>query len=408
MTTITLVEQHVIKPTDPRFEVIDAAAFAAKNLYNRANYAIRQAFIHNGEFIPYAQLAKDAKVWDEFKRLPAKVAQWVLRLLDQAWRSFFAAIKEWGENPAKFLGRPKLPRYKGKKRGRSILIYTIQALSRPALRRGEIQPSRLAIVVKTKQQVDSIQQVRVVPRKTHYVVEVVYKKAVEQADVNPAIVAGIDIGLDNLITLTSNKAGFQPVIVNGRGLKSMNQFYNKRRARLQSLLPVGQHHSHQLNQLADKRNRRLRHWLHVASRRVVDHLVAEGIGTLVIGKNINWKQDIKLGKRTNQNFVQIPHARLIDMLAYKCELVGIQVIKQEESYTSKCSFLDGEPIGKRASYLGRRVHRGLFRAGDGRLINADVNAAYNIMRKAVPDAFAADGIAGVVVHPVRWKILRTE
>ena len=407
MAAMTLVEQHIIRVADPRFEIIDAAAFAAKNLYNRANYEVRQSFFHEKKYIPYSRLAPVAKQWDEFKSLPAKVAQWVLRLLDQAWRGFFAAIKEWRKNPEKFRGRPKPPGYKDKKQGRTVLTYTMQAISRPALLRGEIRPSRLPIVVKTKQQPDSIQQVRIVPRPTCYVVEVIYEKEPEQADVDPALVAGIDIGLDNLITLTSNKVGFQPVVVNGRSLKAINQYYNKRRACLQSLLPPGRYSSRQLDRLTAKRNRRLRHWLHVASRRVVDCLVAEGIGTLVIGKNPEWKQEITLGKRVNQNFVQIPHARLVDMLVYKCKLAGIRVILQEESYTSKCSFLDGEEIRKQSNYAGRRIKRGLFRAGDGRLINADVNAAYNIIRKAIPDAFA-DGIAGVVVHPVRWNILQTE
>ena len=129
-------------------------------------------------------------------------------------------------------------------------------------------------------------------------------------------------------------------------------------------------------------------------------LVGERIGTLIIGKNDGWKQAIGLGKRTNQNFVFVPHARFIAMLRYKAELVGIQVMVSEESYTSKCSFLDLELVGKHEVYAGRRVKRGLYRASDGRRLNADVNGAFNILRKVVPDAFG-NGIEGVVVHPVR-------
>jgi putative transposase len=132
----------------------------------------------------------------------------------------------------------------------------------------------------------------------------------------------------------------------------------------------------------------------------VQWLVAQRIGTLVIGKNDGWKQAIGLGKRTNQTLVFVPHARFIEMLTYKAELVGIQVIVSEESYTSKCSFLDLEPVGNHDAYAGKRVKRGLYRASDGRRLNADVNGAYNIMRKVVPNAFGK-GIAGVVVHPVR-------
>lgn len=128
-----------------------------------------------------------------------------------------------------------------------------------------------------------------------------------------------------------------------------------------------------------------------------------GMGTLVIGKNDGWKQNVRLGKRNNQNFVQIPHARFIDMLTYKAQLVGIDVIVTEESYTSKCSFLDGEAVCKQEQYAGKRVKRGLFRASDGRLIHADVNGSYNILRKAIPDAMSrhGEGIRGAVVHPVR-------
>jgi putative transposase len=138
------------------------------------------------------------------------------------------------------------------------------------------------------------------------------------------------------------------------------------------------------------------------SRRIIDLLVQEGMGTLVIGKNPEWKQEVNMGKRNNQQFVCIPHARFIDMLTYKAELVGIRVIITEESYTSKCSFLDQEPIRKQESYAGKRVKRGLFRAADGRLINADVNGSANIIRKVAPDAFA-DGVEAVVVRPVRFR-----
>jgi putative transposase len=124
------------------------------------------------------------------------------------------------------------------------------------------------------------------------------------------------------------------------------------------------------------------------------------MGTLVIGKNDGWKQAVTLGKRTNQNFVQLPHARFIDLLTYKAQQVGIRVILTEESYTSKCSFLDGEPVGKHEVYAGRRIHRGLFRASDRRCLHADVNGSYNILRKVVPNAFS-NGIGGAVVHPVR-------
>ena len=265
-----------------------------------------------------------------------------------------------------------------------------------------IVPSQLGIEILTKQ--TNVDQVRIVPRGTHYVVEVVYQQKPQPAGVNPELVAGIDIGVDNLATLTSNKVGFVPQIVNGRPLKSTNQYYNKRRATLQSkLIKSNRYTSHQLDRLTEKRNRRVKHYLHIASRRIINLLVADGIGTLVIGKNPNWKQEVNIGKCNNQNFVSIPHARFIDMLTYKAKLVGIHVIVTEESYTSKCSFLDNEPIGKHEHYMGKRMKRGLFRASNGRHINADVNGSYNIMRKVVPDVFYK-GIVGTAVYPVRLAV----
>ncbi|HLY30026.1 MAG TPA: transposase, partial [Ktedonobacterales bacterium] len=168
--------------------------------------------------------------------------------------------------------------------------------------------------------------------------------------------------------------------------------------------------SHRLDALTTRRTRRIDHYLHVASRRIIDLLVDEGIGTLVIGKNPLWKQEINLGRRNNQQFVAIPHARFIEMLTYKAHLVGMQVIVTEESYTSKASFLDADPLpvygsseAETAPCSGKRVKRGLYRTADGRRLNADVNGAYNIIRKVAPDAFA-QGRRGCVVHPARLAV----
>jgi putative transposase len=263
--------------------------------------------------------------------------------------------------------------------------------------------------------------VRIVPRKGYYVVEVVYEREPILAAVDPSLYAGIDIGLNNLAAITSNKAGFVPRIVNGRPVKSLNQFYNKRKAELQHKLGTAggttgtagstPRTTAQLERLTAHRTRQIEHYLHTASRRIIDLLVAEGIGTLVIGKNPLWKQETRMGKRNNQHFVSVPHARFIAMLTYKAALVGIQVKITEESYTSQASFLDADPLPvydpqhkeKPPTFTGRRVKRGLYRAANGQRFNADVNGAYNIMRKVLPDAFGK-GIAGAAVHPVRLAV----
>lgn len=283
-----------------------------------------------------------------------------------------------------------------------MLVYTIQAISKPALARGIIQPSGLPIEIPTKQK--KVDQVRIVPRIDCYVVEVIYEQEVTPVPVDAALYVAIDMGLNNLAALTSNKVGFVPRLVNGCPLKSVNQSYNKERARRQALLPTGRFMSRQLDRITAKRNRRITHYLHAASRRIVNLLVAGGIGTLIIGKNGSWKQEVNMGKRNNQNFVSILHARFIELLTYKCELLGIRVILTEESYTSKCSFLDNEPIGKHEQYAGKRIKRGLFRSADGHCYNADVNGSYNILRKVVPDAFVQGDSGCLVVHPARLAV----
>lgn len=336
---------------------------------------------------------------DEYRALPRKVSNQIIQQVDHDWKAFFAAIRAYKECPDKFLGRPSLPGYKDKIDGRNLLIYEKQAISLIALKKGVIKPSGLDITVSTKQK--QVKQVRIVSRKGYYVVEVVYTVTPKSAEgLEGDWVAGIDIGLNNLAAITSNKSGFVPLVVNGRPLKAINQFYNKRKSKAQSKLPNGRHSSHYVTELTNKRNRQINHYLHVASRRIVDYLVSERIGTLVIGKNPNWKQNINLGKQTNQNFVSIPTAKFVDMVSYKARLEGIKVLYQEESYTSKCSFLDLEKIGKKESYAGKRIRRGLFRSGKGILINADVNGSYNIIRKAFPNAFG-NGTGGAGTHPTR-------
>lgn len=402
-----LVEQHVIDKTDPRFPAIDAAAFAAKNLYNAALYEVRQAYLFEGRYLGNSEVYHRMKHTDAYRALPCKVSNDILRQLDKTWRAFFAALEAWKEDPSKFVGRPKLPKYKHKTKGRFLLTYDIQAISRRALSRGILAPSGLSIEVQTAHR--RVKQARIVPRIGFYVVEIVYEQAEAAPSGNPALYAAVDLGVDTLAALTSNKVGFAPRLVNGRVLKSCNQFYNKRRAELQARLGH-EGTTTRMERLTTKRARRVNHHLHTASKTIIAALVAEGIGTLVIGKNLLWKQEVELGRVNNQHFVQIPHARFIEMLTYKAELAGIRVIVQEESYTSKASFLDLDPLPiydpkqeDKPTFSGKRVERGLYRAKRGRRIQADVNGSYNIGRKALPNSFG-QGIEAVAVQPVRLDV----
>ncbi len=407
-----LVEQHVISKHDPRYGVIDGAAFASKNLYNAANYEMRQAFIHQGIYLSYEEMDKRMQPHEAYQALPAKVSQQVLRQLAAAWKAFREAKAAYEEDPSEFTGCPKLPKYKHKTEGRNMLVYTMQALSKPGLRDGLIRPSGLPITIETEHTV--VDQVRIVPRNGYYVVEVIYTKEPVQAKVDPSFCVGIDLGVTNLAAITSNRAGWVPRLVNGRPLKAWNQWYNKRMKELKPCLPKEDRErvTRQMEQITNKRNRQINHYLHAASKRIIDFLVQEGVGTIIIGKNPLWKQEVNNGRRNNQNFVAIPHARFIGMLTYKASLVGIQVEMQEESYTSKASFVDLDPIptykpNDDTEYIfsGKRIGRRnrLYRTKDGRKICADVNGSYNILRKSKPDAFAhvdAKGIAAYVVQPL--------
>ncbi len=415
-----LVEQHCISKSDPRYSVIDEAAFKSKNLYNAALYEMRQAFIQQGIYLSYEEMDKRMQLHEAYRALPAKVSQQVLRQLSDAWKAFREAKVAYEENPSKFTGRPKLPKYKHKTEGRNILIYNIQAISRGkhGLKRGIIKPSMLPIEVKTEKDPKKIDQVRIVPRNGHYVVEVIYSKEPVQAHVDPSFCVAIDLGVTNVAAITANREGFIPRLVNGRTLKAMNQWYNKRMKELKLCLPKEDRErvTKQMEQITNKRNRQVNHYLHAASKAIIDFLVQEGVGTIIVGKNPLWKQEAGMGRRNNQNFVQIPHARFIKMLTYKAELVGIRVEVQEESYTSKASFLDLDPIptykpnnDTQYTFSGKRIGRRnrLYRTKSGKIICADVNGSYNILRKRKPDAFAqagAKGLAAYVVQPLRLAI----
>jgi len=230
-----LTERHIIKSTEHRFAQIDELAFKSKNLYNAANYVIRQSFLYGWGYVNYNEMNRLMKSHEAYKALPAKVSQQILMVLDKNCPSFFEAILNYKTDPSKFSGIPKLPKYKDKTKGRNLLVYTIQAISSKQLKKGIIKLSGTEFSLKTKVNTEQICQVRLVPKCDSYVVEVIYDKP-ESTCSNTNFVASIDLGLDNLVALTSNQPGFIPLLINGRPLKSINQFYNKRSSRLQSQL----------------------------------------------------------------------------------------------------------------------------------------------------------------------------
>ena len=370
---IQLTQQIIVSNKSNKFDQLDELCFLSKNLYNVALYHIRQYYKETGKYLSYNKLAKtlsDSNNLD-YRAMPyAQSAQQVLRQVDSQYKAFYSSIKF-----KKMQGKKvRLPKYKDKENGRNIFVYTNQGA----------KVSNGVVYLKTKQGTlsfntvaNSIQQVRLVPRANHIVVEIIYNKECEAKQDNNRY-ASIDLGLDNLCTLASNAA--QSIIVNGKPLKSINHHYNKTKAKLQSKLKQGKHSSKRISRLTLRRNRKIKDFMHKASRKIVEYMEANSLNTLFVGKNVGWKDSINLGRTNNQNFVSIPYNMLIQMLEYKCKLAGINVIIVNEAYTSKCSFFDKEKISKHNSYLGRRIRRGLFISSSGIMINADVNGSLNIMR----------------------------
>jgi putative transposase len=412
-----LVEQHIISKSDPRFQQIDEMAFASKNLWNLANYYVRQAFIFEHTYLDNTAVYHLVKSSDAYQALPRKVSNQVLIQLDKAWSAFFEAVEAYHKHPEQFTGRPRLPKYKHKISGRNLLVFELGAIWKAHLAQREIAVSQLGWLVETKQNPKQIKQVRIVPKADHYVVEVIYQAEAKPAPVDKDLFVALDPGVSVLAALTSNKPGFCPRLVSGGPLKATNQLYNKQREHEQKRLAKGKAKrltTHRLDRMTTKRNRRVMHYLHTASRRIIDLLVQEGIGTLIIGKNPFWKQGVELGRKHNQEFLQIPHARFIELLTYKAELVGITVIVTEESYTSRASFLDRDALPTydptqgpdqedKPRFSGRRDGR-WYRVRGRAPIHSDVNGSYNIGRKVFPTAFAGRGIEATAVRPRRLAV----
>lgn len=412
MTIIQQVEKHIIKKSHPYYNMLCEYTHLAKNLYNHANYLVRKEFVDNGNWLRYFDLCKllrsDLDYPDYINMPSAQSAQQTLRLLDTNWKSFFKMIKDWSKNKDKYLGKPKLPKYKPKD-GKMVLIVTNQQvkvkgdlLHFPKSFQGFTIKSRCV----TLPNFEKLNQIRVVPQNQVFCVEIVYSVFIEDTLLSDnGRYMSIDLGLDNLATVVTN-IGLNPIIVNGKGLKSTNQYYNKKKAHYQSVAKQmnNQHYTNRLYRLTQKRNFKIEDSLHKISRFIVDTALSNKVTKIVIGNNKDWKQSISLGKKTNQAFVQLPHQKLIEKIVYKAQACGIQVLLTEESYTSGTSFLDNEPPQKEFYNKIRRVYRGLFVSNKGVKINADVNAAYQIMKKVFPNVFA-DGIEGVVLHPVRVDII---
>lgn len=408
-----------IKQSNPVFALLDEYAFLCKNLKNSVLYIYRQTFFESNKtpnkFDVIGRLTKEQQ--QDYCAIPRKVSQQLVYQVAQEFQSFWQLLKKWAKNKNE-LDKPNIPRYLHKERGRANVILTKQAISKKDLAKGILSLSpfdktkRICIKLGKLANLiayDNIQEVKVVKVANGYDVKIVYidrqsnnlgvcldntlaensklklGKIIDLPVINRAL--AVDFGINNLMSVANN-IGEETLLIKGSPLKSINQYFNKHNANLKSDFDTVMDLykpaiKRKLERLQRKRKHKVNDYLHKASRYLVNHAVENRIDTIVLGYNKGWKQEINIGKVNNQKFVNIPFLTLLKMIVYKANLQGINVIINEESYTSKCSFLDNEPICKHDRYAGKRIKRGLFRSATGKLINADINGAFNILRKVI-------------------------
>ena len=395
-------ERQILKHN---IQELEQACHLSKNLYNRANYCFRQSFVKTGKKISYFELRNKFRKRNnyDFRNLPSVCGDLIIKLLDKNWKSFFSSIKDYKKNPNKYSGRPKMPKYKDKN-GKNIIIFDKNGAR---IKNGYIYFAKNIISpIKTNVKQEDFVEVRIVPQATCFVAEIVYKKEIiknENLDENKFL--AIDLGLNNLVT-SINNVGKKPFIINGKQLKSINQFYNKKRAKLMSY--VGNRGtSNKIKRLTLKRNNKISNYLHHVSKYIENYCLDNNIGMVIIGNNKNWKQEINIGKQNNQNFVSVPHSTLISQIKYKCEQHGIKVIETEESYTSKVDHLANEEMIKKDIYLGKRLKRGLFQSSTNKLVNADINGAIGITKKVISDFDISQIVdRGFMFNPLKINLLK--
>jgi putative transposase len=369
----------------------------AKNLYNLANWYVRQDFLNINNILTYYDLDFILKAKQAYQSLPSQTSQQILKYVIRNWKSYFGGLEEYKNNFKKFKKRPKIPQYK-RKSGESIAVFTNQQCK---IKGGYLYfPKRVNLEPIKTRIAERLKEVRIIPLGIKYKIEIVYEKEETELGLDKEHILSIDLGLTNLITAVNNN-GCRPFIIKGGMIKSINQYYNKQLAYYRSIENKKGNFTDtkRIQKLHLTRNNKLTTLFHRISKNVIDYCTLHNIGTIVIGYNQGWKQKINIGKKNNQKFVQIPFLKFVRQIEYKAQLKGIHVVTINEYYTSKCSFFDKEPIQRHELYVGKRVSRGLFKTSKDVLLNADVNGAYNIMKKAFPNAISADGIEAFGLMP---------
>ena len=402
---IQRVERHVIRKSDPNWQACHKLCSLSRKLGNCAVYLLRHHHFEKQPALTRKELDDALKLHyiSDYRAMPsAASAQRQSQVIAKQFKAFVKATAEYYKHPEKFRGKPKLPGYKRKYRtfyvGRNG--YQIQN-HQLIITGGEAIGFCPMTVLCCEHQVFSakaheavVGDLRIVPMGNTFVVELTYRSEKEEKDLSKCVSLDsneallCDLGLDNFATFVSTKPGVRPFLIKGKVLKSINQNDNKQVAELRS---KGQ--KAHIRTKGVKRYCRLHDLLHKASRMVINFCLAHDLGHIVIGVNKEWKQEVNIGKRNNQNFVMLPHGKFVEMIRYKAQDYGIDVTIREESYTSKASALDFDDIpsfdekgsNPKPVFSGKRIKRGLYRSAKGLLINADINAATNIGRKELGD-----------------------
>ena len=387
-------ESEIIYSTDERFDLIKNLCHLSKNLYNASLYDVRQYYFETKSYRTWQSQAPlfSKNKQPDYYALQSHLAQQVLMQVGRQFLSFFNN---------KSNKKKRIPKYKDKN-GYNVITFNKVTISRQVDFDEDRQIYTYTLCkrsynLKIKSTKPNVKMVKFVYDEVNDLIKCfkIYEIERPKLKKDNSRYFSIDPGLNNIVSIYNN-IGIRPLLYNGRPIKSINQYYNKTNAKLRSELPYNIKSSKRLKQLSFKRNNKIDYEMHKISTHIINEAVKNNISKIIIGNNVGWKNEINIGRRNNQNFVNIPHTKLFNQLLYKGLLNGIEVIFTEESYTSKASFFDKDELpvyGENDNYKfsGKRISRGLYKDSKGNLWNADLNGGGNIMRK-VSDKAAYKGI----------------
>lgn len=411
------VKQQVKHLSKEDYKTIKDLCHIAKSLANEAIYNVRQYYFTEGKFLKYEKNYTLLKSSPNYKALNSNMAQQILKEVDGSFKSFFALLKLAKQGKYAFKDC-KLPHYLPKDGYTTLVIGFVRLngnkLILPFSNSFKKNHKAVEITIPPVLLDKKVKEIRILPKANarFFEIQYIYEAEYIQRNLNTQNALALDLGINNLVAAVSNTG--KSFIIDGRSLKSINQWFNKENARLQSIKDkqhFGKKSTNRQKAIARDRNNKINDYMNKAARMIIDYCISNYIGTLIVGYNVTFQRDSHIGKRNNQNFVNIPYGLLRDKLAYMCELNGIAYVEQEEAYTSKASFWDKDDIPvynadnpKKYEFSGNRVHRGLYKTANGRTFNADINGALNIMCKSsVVDMTILYG-RGEVDTPVRIRI----